>query len=408
LSKIAFFIIFSIGFKNLNNKKLGVGINLLFLLWIKIDQMKSQFKKSSFVTIMTIISLSVLSQEKNKSLLIGTYTKSCDSKGIYVYDFNTETAETTLKSATDNIVNPSFLTISPDRKFVYSVNEDGNDSKVSAFKFSDQKPAFLNSQKSEGNDPCYIINDVQNVIIANYSGGNITVFGKNEDGSLGKYKQVLKHEVKTIKGDKPEKSHMHMVQLTPDKKYLIASDLGKDYLYVYRYNPDAKSAVLEFYSLIKVTQGSGPRHFTFSPDGKSLYLINELDGSLLVFKYFDGEFELLQETTIVDRKFKGKTSAADIHISADGKFLYATNRGDANTISCFEIKSNGKLKLRQTISALGKGPRNFAIDPTGNFLLVAHQYTNNVVIFKMDKVTGLLTDSGKRIELCSPVCLVFE
>ncbi len=349
-------------------------------------------------------------QDTKVNLFIGTYTKGCDSKGIYLYEFDTATGEAKQKSSTENVVNPSFLTLSKDKKFVYTTNEDGDNSKVSAFHFDSNKNqfTFLNSRRSEGNDPCHIINDDQNVIVANYTGGNITVFGKNSDGTIGKHKQVMKHEVQTVNTDKPETSHMHMLQLSTDRKYLIASDLGKDYLYVYRYNPEAKSAVLEFSFLARVKHASGPRHFTFSTDGKFVYLLNELDGTLLVFKYREGELEFIQETTVVAKDFKGKTSAADIHISADGKFLYATNRGDANTISCFEIKKNGKLRLKQTISTLGKGPRNFTIDPTGSFLLVAHQFTNDVVIFKRDKTTGELTDSGKRIELCSPVCLVFE
>ncbi|WP_284652013.1 lactonase family protein [Flavobacterium terrisoli] len=364
-----------------------------------------------FLLLATIFfSVSSQAQDTKVNLFIGTYTKTCDSKGVYLYEFDTATGETKMKAATENVVNPSFLTLSNDKKFIYATNEDGDSSKVSAFHFNSNQNqfTFLNSQKSEGNDPCHIINDDQNVIVANYSGGNITVFGKNNDGTIGKYKQIMKHQVQSLNENEPEPSHMHMLQLSPDRKYLIASDLGKDYLYVYRYNPEAKSAVLEFSFLARVKHAAGPRHFTFSPNGKFVYLINELDGTLLAFKYREGELQFIQETTIVAKDFKGKTSAADIHISPDGKFLYATNRGDANTISCFEIKKNGKLKLRQIASTLGKGPRNFSIDPTGNFLLVAHQYTNDVVIFKIDKTTGELTDSGKRIELCSPVCLVFE
>lgn len=366
--------------------------------------------KLLFTIIASVVFIATQAQEKNINLLIGTYTKTCESKGVYLYGFDTNTGEAKVKASTENLINPSFLSVSNDKKFIYTTNEDGDTSKVSAFQFdSNQKQfTFLNAQPSEGNDPCHIINDNQNIIVANYSGGNITVFGKNSDGSIGKYKQIVKHEVQAEKDDKPEKSHMHMLLFSPDKKYLIASDLGKDYLYIYKYNPDAKSAVLEFNAFYKVKRGSGPRHMTFSPDGKRIYLIQELDGTITVLKYNKGGLFFMQETTVVEKGFKGKTSAADIHISPDGKFLYATNRGDANTISCFEIKKNGKLKLKQTTVTLGKGPRNFAIDPTGNFLLVAHQYTNNVVIFKIDKTTGLLIDSGKRIELCSPVCLVFE
>lgn len=357
-----------------------------------------------------IFCITAHAQENHHNLIIGTYTNSCASDGMYVYDFNTDTAETELKGATKSTVNPSFLTFSPDKRFVYSVNENGNDSQVSAFRFYSDSGnlQFLNSKSSEGNDPCYVLNDDKNVFVVNYTGGNITVFGKNEDGTIGKYKQIVKHEVQTVFTDKLESSHMHMVQFSADKKYLIASDLGKKYLYVYRYNPEEKLDVLELSYFLKLKPSSGPRHFTFSPDGKMMYLINELDGSLLVLSFTNGELKVIQETTIVDRKFKGKTSAADIKMSANGKFLYTTNRGDANTISCFAIKENGKLKLVQTTSTLGKGPRNFTIDPSGKFLLVGHQYSNDVVLFSIDTTTGILTDSGKRIALCSPVCLVFE
>ena len=365
-------------------------------------------KYSALLT--AIFCITTQAQENHHNLVIGTYTNSCASDGMYVYDFNTDTAETYLKGSTKSIVNPSFLTFSLDKKFVYSVNENGNDSQVSAFRFYSDSGnlQFLNSKSSEGNDPCNIITDEKNVFVANYTGGNITVFGKNEDGTVGKYKQIVKHEVQTVHANKSEASQMHMLQFSADKKYLISSDLGKDYLYVYRYNPEEKLDVLALSYFLELKPGSGPRHFTFSEDGKMIYLINEFDGSLAVLSYTNGELKVIQETTIVDRKFKGKTRAADIKMSADGRFVYATNRGDANTISCFTIKDNGKLKLVRTTSTLGNGPRNFTIDPSGKFLLVAHQYSNEVVIFSRDKTTGMVTDSGKRIAVCSPVCLVFE
>ncbi|HRN44945.1 MAG TPA: beta-propeller fold lactonase family protein, partial [Flavobacterium sp.] len=153
--------------------------------------------------------------------------------------------------------------------------------------------------------------------------------------------------------------------------------------------------------------GSGPRHLTFSKDGKFVYLLQELDGGLTIFSYSNGVLKKIEETTILGNDFKGTFSSADIHISPDGKFLYASNRGEANTITIFKIIKNGKLQMKGQTSTLGKGPRNFAIDPTGNFLLVAHQFTNDVVIFKRNKTTGMLLNTGKKITLCSPVCLVF-
>lgn len=357
-----------------------------------------------------IFCLTIQAQQNHHNLIIGTYTNGCQSDGMYVFDFDSDTAIAQLKESTKNIVNPSFLTFSADKKYVYSTNENGNDSQVSAFRFYSDSGnlQFLNSKSSEGNDPCFIINDEKNVLVANYSGGNITVFGKNEDGTIGKYKQIVNHLGKSINEKRQEKSHMHQLQFSPDGKYVLANDLGTDFIYSYRYYPEKNTEVLETHKAIKIKAGSGPRHLTFSPDGKFVYLLQELDGTLTVFKYDEGNLTLLQETTVVDKKYTAAISAADIHISGNGKFLYASNRGDANTISCFEIKKNGKLKLIQTTSALGKGPRNFTIDPSGKFLLVAHQYTNEVVIFSIDKNKGTLTDSGRRIALCSPVCLVFE
>lgn len=365
--------------------------------------------KSFILLVSFLFSMSAIAQQKNYNLLIGTYTNSCKSDGIYIFDFNTETADFKPKSNTSKVINPSFLTVSSDRKKVYSVNENGNESTVSSFHFNavSGKIDFLVKQSSEGADPCHIINDDKNVIVANYSGGSISVFAKGKDGALSKAKQVVKHEGHSVNKKRQESPHVHQIQFSPDKQFVLANDLGTDRIYLYKYLPDSEEEVLQFKDTIPTKTGAGPRHLTFSPNGKFIYLLQELDGTLTVFAYDNAKLRRIQETTILANDFTGETSAADIHISADGKFLYATNRGTANTISTFAIDSKGKLTLKQTIATQGNGPRNFAIDPTGNYVLVAHQYSNNVVIFKRDPLTGLLTDTGKRIELCSPVCLVF-
>lgn len=366
--------------------------------------------KKSFVSLLAILFFTAVKSQENKlNLLIGTYTSSCESKGIYVYEFDTNTAEFSFKNASSSIVNPSYLTISNDNQFVYSVNENGADSKVSSFKFNSENGAinFMNSQDAKGADPCYIINDDKNVIVANYSGGNIAVFGKNNDGSIAPAKQLIQHFGQGTNVERQEKPHVHMVYFSPDKQFVLANDLGTDKVYSYEYNPDSSSEVLKISNSIAVKSGSGPRHLTFSNDGKFVYLLQELDGTLTVFNYLNGKLKKLDETTILAKDFKGTFTAADIHVSPDGNFLYASNRGEANTISIFKIKKNGKLESKGQSSTLGKGPRNFAIDPSGNFLLVAHQYSNDVVIFKIDKITGALEDTGKRIYLCAPVCLVF-
>ncbi len=351
----------------------------------------------------------VQAQESKFNLVVGTYTKSCESKGIYAYEFDSKTGDFSFKNSTENVLNPSYLTISGDNKFIYSVSENDKKTKINAFGFNSKsgKLEFLNSQDPKGLNACYIINDDKNVITANYSSGNVSVLGKNNDGSIGEVKQVVQHTGKSINPKRQEAPHAHMVYFSPDKKYVLANDLGTDKVYVYQYNPNSAREVLKLKSSFDVNPGSGPRHLTFSKDGKFVYLLQELDGTLTSFSYADGILKKVSENTVVASDFKGDVGAADIHVSPDGKFLYATNRGTANNISVFKILEKGKLEFVQRTSTLGKGPRNFTIDPTGNFLLVGHQYTNDIVIFKRDKKSGMLADTGKKIELCSPVCLVF-
>ena len=218
---------------------------------------------------------------------------------------------------------------------------------------------------------------------------------------------MVQHYGKGSNTQRQESPHVHMVHFSPDKKFVLATDLGNDKMYVYAYFPDEAHTVLKLKDSISVQSGCGPRHLTFSKDGKFVYLLHELNGALTVFRNTNGLLKKVEETTILPKDFKGTFSAADIHTSPDGKFLYATNRGEANNITIFKILNNGKLYLQGHISTLGKGPRNFAIDPTGNFLLIANQFTNEVVIFKRNKTTGELIATGKKIALCAPVCLVF-
>ncbi|MCI4442703.1 MAG: lactonase family protein [Lentimicrobium sp.] len=366
--------------------------------------------KKTVTIFLSVFALATIQAQENKfNLVVGTYTKPCDSKGIYVYEFDSNTGDFKLKNNTESIINPSYLTVSSDNKFVYSVNENGQKSTISAFGFNSKtgKLDFINSQNAKGADPCYIINDDKNVIVANYSSGTISVLGRNSDGSIGEVKQVVQHTGKSINANRQDAPHAHMVYFSPDKKYVLANDLGTDKVYVYQNNPNSVTEVLQLKSSIDVKPGSGPRHLIFSKDGKFVYLLQEIDGTITSFNYANGMLKKVSETTIVAADFKGDIGAADIHISPDGKFLYATNRGTANDISAFKILKNGKLEFVQRTSTLGKGPRNFNIDPTGNFLLVGHQYTNDIVIFKRDKKTGSLTATGKKIELCSPVCLIF-
>jgi len=343
---------------------------------------------------------------QNHKLIIGTFTRSGNSEGIYIYNFDTQTAESKRVGITKSPADQGYLALSGNGKFFYSTYMLKDKSSASAYAFNAETgDTKLINQLPTGNNPCYIITDDINVITANYSGGNINVIELNADGSLGVEKQFIQHT-----GSGPDKrqasAHVHQVLFSPDKKYVIATDLGEDKVYIYNYQANAEKP-LTFKQSIKTNAGSGPRHLAFSPNGKYAYLAHEFNGKISVFTYNDGNLLLIQEMETVAKEFTGKIDAAGIQVSADGKFLYESNRGDANTISVFAIQKDGKLKPVENVGTLGKGPRNFSIDPSGNYLLVAHQYTNDVVIFNRDTKTGKLTDSGKRINVGTPVCLIF-
>lgn len=366
-------------------------------------------KKIVILAFAAIAFTSVQAQNKY-NLVVGTYTNTCKSEGIYVYEFDANSGEFKLKNNSENVISPSYLSVSGDNKFIYAVNENGDTSSASAFGYESKtgKIKFLNKNETLGADPCHLINDKENVIVANYSGGSLAVFKKNTDGSISTVQQFIQNEGKGVNEARQEKAHVHMVAFSPDKKFVLANDLGLDKVFIYKYAPMAKKDILTLKGSVDVKPGSGPRHLTFSKDGKFVYLIQELDATLTTFRYeTNGTLTKIAETNILPKGFKGGTGAAAIKISPDGNFLYVSDRVDANAISVYKIHKNGTIDQVEQVSTQGKGPRDFAIDPSGKYLLVAHQYTNNIVIFKRDIPSGKLTDTGKRIELCSPVGLVF-
>ena len=351
-------------------------------------------------------------QAQEYFLLVGTYT-SGKSEGIYVYRFNTKTGDAEHVYTAKGISNPSYLAIASSGKYVYSVNENGGKSpaQISSFAFNQKNGTltFLNSQLSGGDGPCYVSVHPSGkwVIAGNYSGGSLAAFPVSAHGSLQPYSQSIQHTGKSANEMRQEKAHVHATVFSPDNKFVLVPDLGMDKIMNYRFNMKSvkplSAATIPF---IKTEPGSGPRHLEFHPNQKYMYLIEELTGMVVGYKYEGGKYSLLQQISSHPDDFTGVKGSADIHVSPDGKFLYASNRGDANNIAIFSIdKKTGKLKTMGFQSTLGKTPRNFMIDPSGNYLLVANQQSDNIVIFKIDPGTGLLTETGNQIEVPNPVCL---
>jgi len=368
----------------------------------------SKMKKSLFAILYSLFIFPVFAQESNYRLLIGTYTNTGKSQGIYSYSLNMKTGAFDQKSVATGVSNPSFLVITPDKKFVYSVSESTNGSAANSFTFNEKsgKLTFLNSSLTKSDGPCFITSTDKHVFTANYGGGSLSVFGRKADGSLTDALQVIQHVGKSINTERQNEPHVHQVIVSPDNKYLLVNDLGTDKVTVYKYNPEATTDVLIPYDTLSVKPGSGPRHSTFTKDGKKLYVLHEIDGTVSVINMNDGKLSIIQQTTIIKNE-KVVVRAADIHLSPDEKFLYATNRGTANDITCFSVGKDGKLTFKQQIPTGGEGPRNFAISQDGKFILVAHQKTNNIIIFKRNNKTGLLTKTEKQIEVGAPVCVLF-
>ncbi len=353
-----------------------------------------------------LIAFSLPFQAQNYRFLVGTYTNTGKSQGIYSYVLNGKTGVVTQKSVTSGVSNPSYLCVTPDKKFVYSVNESAEGSAANAFGFdaATGKLTFLNRSLTNGRGPCYISCTPKHVFTANYNGGSLSVFARNADGSLSDLKQKIQHKGSSVNLDRQSEPHVH--QVVVNKDFVLTNDLGTDQVTVYKYNPMVSDDILIPWDTLSVKKGSGPRHIAFNRNGKIAYLVQELDGTVSVLSFKNGRLKLLQETTLLKEPDQ-KGWAADIHLSPDGKFLYATNRGPANNITCFAVLKDGCLEFLSQQTTRGDGPRNFAMSPDGNFLLVAHQFSNNIVLFKRDKKTGFLTDTGERIDVGAPVCIVF-
>jgi len=344
------------------------------------------------------------------TIIVGTYTNSnkCNSGGIHIFDFDENTYKYNLKSHTENVVNPSFVSLSPDKKFLFSVNENGDKSTITSFTIDEANGTLIkkDEKKTQGEDPCFLISDDQNVIVANYSGGSINVFKRYVDGKLSDVFQNIKFEGVGVNPKRQEKSHIHQVQFSPDMQYVLATDLGLDKIYVFKYHKTGDQ-ILEKIGEFDTKKGSGPRHITFDKTGKLIYLVQELSGDLSVLNFDNGRIELLQEETLLSRKVRFNFRAADIHLSNNEQFVYVTNRDDADDITVFKRKKDGTVKKIQQTKTIGRNPRNFTISPNNKLVLIANQDTNRINIFTRDLKNGLLTATGKSIPVCSPVNVIF-
>ena len=343
-------------------------------------------------------------------MLVGTYTGN-GSIGIYTFRFNPEdlTINPLSQVAIDN---PSYLTVSPDTKYVYAVSESGGNSTVNAFAFDKSAGTLrLLNRKQVGSGPCYVTfhAPTRSVATANYNEGSVSIVKVEADGSLGDRQVSFQYEGQGINPTRQTKPHVHCIIEAPDKKAFFATDLGTDKIHkieITMPQNDAKdlTAVFTKSTPVDLEPGSGPRHLIFNKKGSHAYLINELSGMATVFSVDAGNQLKQIQSVLADTVNAG--GSADIRLSPDERFLYTSTRLKGDGIVIFKVNDDGTIK-RIGYQATGIHPRNFAITPDGNRMLVACQNSNVIMIFNIDKHTGLLTDTGKSISVSRPVCIKF-
>ncbi len=348
---------------------------------------------------------------------IGTYTGN-ESKGIYAYRFESATGRISSLSLAAETTNPSWLTVHPNRQFLYAANETSDDKgaksgAVSAFAI-DRKSGtltLLNRVPSRGADPCHAVVDPtgRNLLVANYSSGTVAVFRLHDDGRLGEASAFVQHTGSSVNPDRQKGPHAHSIEPSPDNRFVLTADLGLDQLLVYRFDAAQGSLTPNHPPFAKLNPGAGPRHFAFHPSGKFVYVINEMQSTVTAFVYdaAGGSLRELETVSTLPKDFAGENTTAEIRVDSSGRFLYGSNRGH-DSIAVFSIDAaKGTLTPVERVSTQGKEPRNFEIDPTGKFLLAANQNSGSVVIFRIDAKTGRLTPTGEEFKVPSPVCVTF-
>jgi 6-phosphogluconolactonase len=347
-------------------------------------------------------------------LYVGTYTEGTRSEGVYLVRMDRRSGELRQVGAVNAGANPSFLTIHSNGRVLYAVNELEPTGAVRAFAIDGGTGALtrLNEQPSDGGAPCYVSVDHsgQVVLVANYAGGSVALLPIEAGGALAPAHMVQQTGTGP-NAERQEGPHAHCIVPDPSNRFALAANLGADRVFVYHLDLEARSLRHIEEGDAVMRPGAGPRHIAFHPTLPLVFVANELDSTVATLR-FDAErgaLSLLEGRSTVPAGWSGTNYPAEIHVAANGRTLYVSNRGH-NSIAVFSVaESTGALALEQVISTAGDWPRNFSLDPSGRWLLVANQRSDSVVVFGRDPENGRLTPTRppQRIALPSPVCLRF-
>ncbi len=368
-----------------------------------------------------LLSLFASAQNSGKYLVyVGTYTEDkAQGKGIYAFRYDAATQQITPLGLAAETVNPSWVAFDPSGKYLYAVNElpnykGPNSGGLSAFKIdrATGKLTFLNEVPTRGADPCYVTVDKTGkwVLVANYTGGSVAVFPILADGKLGEASDFVQHQGHGANAERQEGPHAHSIDLSPDNRFAFVDDLGLDQLKVYKFDSAKGKLTPSDPAFVKLDDGAGPRHFALHPSAKFAYVVSEMQGSVTALSVDSsaGTFARLQTIATLPKDYKGLTEDAEVLAHPSGRFVYASNRGQASSIAIFAVDpAKGTLTLVDVASAGVKIPRGVAIDPTGKLLLTAGQDSNNIAVFSIDEKTGRMTPTGKTFDVGTPVCIKF-
>ncbi len=347
--------------------------------------------------------------------LVFIATFEAGNKGaIQAYHLGLETGRLKPTTRTTGVENPFFIALSPDHRFLYSIHAKAFGGKepeqVAAYAVEGRtgRLKFLNRQSTLGSASCYLEVDAtgKTLLVANYATGSVAALPVKPDGSLGEATSFIQHAGSSIDPERQKGPYAHSIVVSPDNRFAFACDLGIDQVLGYRLDPVAAKLAPNRQPFVRLPPGAGPRHFTFHPDGKHAYVINELKNSVTLFDYLADSGMLIERQTIptLPPDFTGKSYCADLKITPDGRFLYGTNRGH-DSIAAYRLGSDGRLTLIGIEPSLGKGPQNLAITAGGELLLCANMPGNSVAVFRIDSQTGALKSVGDPVALPSPSCI---
>jgi len=375
---------------------------------------KLKVMRNIFISMLCIVTMSGSPRAEEPVIFVSAF-KSGEEGAIHAYRFDSKNGQLKLLHRTTDVENPFFIAISPNRQFLYAIDakDFGSDEHefVASYKIEGRsgKLTRLNQKTSCGTASCYLDVDAtgKTVVVANYSSGSVSALPVREDGSLGEIVSFVQNSGSSVNPQRQKEPHAHSIVISPDNRFVLAADLGIDKVLIFELK--AETAEIEpnvAQPFAELPPGSGPRHLIFHPNGKRVYVINELKNTVTFFDYATETGVLTQQQTIstVPKDFDGISHTADLKITPDGRFLYGTNRGH-DSIAIFRIADDGHLSLVTIEPSLGKGPQNLLITPDGRWLLCANMPGDNVAVFAIDASTGRLKSTGVPIAIPMPSCI---